>query len=98
MTVFAAGGKPSRELASARTSPSYRPVNATRSPRNVFGAALRGMWNRRAHSEMKKLLATLDPARTVVHLHCWTKALSSSVIAAVVDAEVSDRPHRSRIF
>jgi glycosyltransferase involved in cell wall biosynthesis len=35
---------------------------------------------------MSELLATLDPARTVVHVHCWTKALSSSVVASIVDS------------
>jgi glycosyltransferase involved in cell wall biosynthesis len=40
--------------------------------------ALQGMWNRLAWQEMRKLLRTLDPARTVVHLHGYTKALSTS--------------------
>jgi len=36
---------------------------------------------------MTELLATLDPATTIVHVHCWTKALSSSVVAAVARAK-----------
>jgi glycosyltransferase involved in cell wall biosynthesis len=35
---------------------------------------------------MADLLAELDPARTIVHVHGWTKALSSSVVASVVRA------------
>ena len=41
------------------------------------------IWNRDAARGMRALLDTLDPADTVVHLHSWTKALSSSVVRAV---------------
>ena len=34
-------------------------------------------------SGMRALLDTLDPTDTVVHLHSWTKALSTSVVRAV---------------
>jgi glycosyltransferase involved in cell wall biosynthesis len=47
---------------------------------NRLRAACRGIWNRTAARQMDALLATLDPADSVVHLHSWTKALSSSVV------------------
>jgi glycosyltransferase involved in cell wall biosynthesis len=46
------------------------------------GVALQSMWNRKAKSRLRALLATLDPRRTIVHLHGYTKALSVSPVAA----------------
>ena len=47
---------------------------------NRLRAAGHSLWNRAAARQMDALLATLDPADTVVHLHSWTKALSTSVV------------------
>ncbi|WHZ15572.1 MAG: hypothetical protein OJF52_002416 [Nitrospira sp.] len=48
-------------------------------------AGLQGLWNLRSGSAMERVLASLDPGRTVVHLHGWTKCLSSSVVRTAVD-------------
>ena len=45
-------------------------------------ALLKGIWNRNACKKLKELLDTLDPSSTVVHIHGWTKSLSSSVFLA----------------
>lgn len=50
----------------------------TKSPKTM----LRGIWNRLAKSRLEELLSTLDIDKTVVHIHGWTKALSSSVFSA----------------
>jgi glycosyltransferase involved in cell wall biosynthesis len=42
------------------------------------GAALRSAWNNAAFAATRSLLTRLDPASTVVHLHGYTKALSTS--------------------
>lgn len=42
----------------------------------------RGIWNNHAKKELEKLLNALDPKSTVVHIHGWTKALSSSIFSA----------------
>jgi glycosyltransferase involved in cell wall biosynthesis len=85
VTVFAAAGEASRELADC---PNIRLISTGQgealAARNRVAGALRGIWNRRAYARMRELLATLDRRRTVVHVHGWTKALSSSVIAAIV--------------
>jgi glycosyltransferase involved in cell wall biosynthesis len=47
---------------------------------NRFGAAAQGIWNRKAADEMADLLRALDPRKTLVHVHAWTKAISSSII------------------
>src|SRR3990172_5132167 len=51
---------------------------------NPMRAGLQGIWNFRAAGLMSALLDSLDPAYTVVHVHSWTKALSSSVIRMAV--------------
>ena len=49
---------------------------------NKVRAAARSLWNRQAARKMAALLRGLSPATTIVHLHSWTKALSSSVVRA----------------
>lgn len=45
-------------------------------------ALTQGAWNRPAAAALEELLRTKDPARTIVHVHLWMKALSPSVYAA----------------
>jgi glycosyltransferase involved in cell wall biosynthesis len=47
-------------------------------------AFLQGLWNRPAAQRFSDLLRDCDPAQTIVHIHGWTKALSSSVAAAAL--------------
>lgn len=47
---------------------------------NRVRAFVGGLWNQRARTAFARELATHDPAETVVHMHTWTKALSSSVL------------------
>lgn len=47
--------------------------------KNKIRGALRGLYNFKAKKEFKKLLDTLDPKTTIIHIHGWTKTLSSSV-------------------
>ncbi len=87
VTVFAATGAADAELA---TCPGVTIVTTNQgevlsSSNRVLGA-LRGLWNRMAERRLSQLLSTLDPQRTIVHVHGWTKALSSSVVAAAVRA------------
>jgi glycosyltransferase involved in cell wall biosynthesis len=49
-----------------------------------FRAGLQGLWNRKAGRAMASVLAPLTPENTVVHLHGWTKCLSSSVVRVAV--------------
>ena len=85
VTVFAASGDASPELLSC---PNLRVISTGQgdalSAKNPLAGAVRGLWNRRVYRAMGDLLTTLDRATTVVHLHGWTKALSSSVVASVV--------------
>ncbi len=47
-------------------------------------AARQGLWNARAARAMAELLSSCDPRETVVHVHGWVKALSSSPIRVAV--------------
>lgn len=43
---------------------------------------LKGIWNNQAKQKLEKLLQELDNKKTVIHIHGWTKAISSSVFRA----------------
>lgn len=49
---------------------------------NRLRAMATGWWNPQAYKRMVELLSGLDPRDTIVHVHSWTKALSSSPIRA----------------
>jgi glycosyltransferase involved in cell wall biosynthesis len=48
--------------------------------RGPLDAALNGISNRQAAEAFAALLGRSDPARTILHFHQWTKALSPSVL------------------
>jgi glycosyltransferase involved in cell wall biosynthesis len=48
-------------------------------------AATQGLWNVKSYRAASTLLDDLRAEETVVHLHLWAKALSSSVVRAAVD-------------
>jgi glycosyltransferase involved in cell wall biosynthesis len=52
---------------------------------NPMRATVRGLWNREAATQLLGSLAQFHPSDTVVHLHSWPKALSSSVIRVATD-------------
>lgn len=47
--------------------------------KNKIKGAINGIYNFKAKKELKKLLNKLNPENTIIHIHGWTKALSSSV-------------------
>jgi len=52
--------------------------------RNRLRASLQGVWNIKAAWTMGNILRPLDTGQTIVHLHGWTKSLSSSVVREAV--------------
>lgn len=50
------------------------------------GAALQGLWNGAANAALRELLRQHDPAVTVVHLHGYTKALTTAPMRIVRDS------------
>jgi glycosyltransferase involved in cell wall biosynthesis len=51
---------------------------------NRLRAAIHGLWNFSAAREMRKLLSQCSPNDTIVHIHGWPKALSSSPIREAI--------------
>lgn len=47
--------------------------------KNKIKGALNGIYNLKAKRNLKELLKTLDKNTTIIHVHGWTKALSSSI-------------------
>ena len=47
--------------------------------KNKIKGIINGIYNLKAKKELKKLLGKLDKSDTIIHVHGWTKALSSSV-------------------
>ena len=58
--------------------------------KNKLKGALNGIYNIKAKNKLKELLKKLDKNSTIIHIHGWTKALSSSVfdIAFKMDFKV----------
>jgi glycosyltransferase involved in cell wall biosynthesis len=52
---------------------------------NRIRAAARGWWNPQSRKYVGELLDSLNPEDTIVHVHSWTKALSSSAVRAALD-------------
>ncbi len=49
--------------------------------RNKIKGLINGLYNFKAKRELKRLLETLDYKKTIVHIHGWTKCLSSSIFS-----------------
>lgn len=47
--------------------------------KNKLKGFINGIYNFKAKKELKKLLSTLNKEETIIHVHGWTKSLSSSV-------------------
>lgn len=52
---------------------------------NMVNAALEGIHSSKSYEELRGLLAEFDSMDTVVHIHSWTHALSSSIFDAIAD-------------
>lgn len=47
--------------------------------KNKIKGFINGIYNFKAKNKLKELLKTLDNKETIIHIHGWTKALSSSI-------------------
>jgi glycosyltransferase involved in cell wall biosynthesis len=56
---------------------------------NRLRAMVQGVWNSRARRMLRQTLEGFDSKNTIVHLHGWSKALSSSVVRECVDKNFS---------
>ena len=81
VTVISAVGPPMQELLD---EPSLRFLCSDQGHigTSTSKALTQSLWNKRAADLLRAVLAKCSPANTVVHVHGWTKALSSSVFYA----------------
>ena len=49
--------------------------------KNKIKGIINGIYNFKAKKQLKKILVTLDKDETIIHIHGWTKCLSSSVFS-----------------
>jgi glycosyltransferase involved in cell wall biosynthesis len=56
---------------------------------NRLRAMAQGIWNSRARRMLRQTLQDFDSKNTIVHLHGWSKALSSSVVRECVEKNFS---------
>jgi hypothetical protein len=82
---FSAVGPVADKLAGAPlTIQCLEESESLQEPKRLIGAQ-KGLWNLRAKSELTRFLRGFSPCDTIVHFHQWTKALSPSVFAPVLE-------------
>lgn len=74
---FSAVNQPEQEIEGI-TYVSTKQPEAMKDKNKIRGI-INGIYNIKAKNELRKLLKTLDRKTTIIHVHGWTKALSSSV-------------------
>lgn len=52
---------------------------------NRIKAIIQGLWNFKAQRELARLLNSLNPDNTIIHIHVWCKILSHSIFKSISD-------------
>lgn len=52
---------------------------------NRLESAIQGLWNSKAKKALGEILKSLNQKDTIIHVHLWEKALSSSIIREAID-------------
>lgn len=87
VTFLGATGPVGPELAGSRVRTICLGQPELASVASHPGVALQGLWNARAARRMRDILAGLDRSQTIVHLHAYTKSLTTSPLRAAVQAD-----------
>lgn len=85
VTIMSAVGSPSQPLESDRIRVVSTNQREILEEPSRFRAVLQGTWNVTASRTLRALLQELNPARSIVHIHSWTQALSSSVVRTALE-------------
>lgn len=80
VTFVGAGGPVGRELAEAPLDVICMDQPELADAAGRPGILLQGLWNIKAYRTLAGLLDKMDPHRTIVHMHGFTQALSTSVV------------------
>lgn len=76
---FAGNGEPCEQICESGVKVVALKMPDLKNNKNKLDAITNGIYNIKAGVELKKLLSTLNKKDTIVHIHTWTKVLSSSV-------------------
>ena len=79
VTFLAAVGPIDSRLARAGVETICLNQNDIDSAPSKLGFVGQYMWNAAAAQMLRKCLATMDPANSIVHVHAWAKAISPSI-------------------
>ncbi|MFC0904975.1 glycosyltransferase family 4 protein [Clostridium sp. MT-14] len=82
---FSSVGPVSEELKCSNVNVICLNQNDILSNKNRFQAAIYGIWNIRARLKFKLLLKKLNNKFTIIHLHSFTKGLSTSIIREAIN-------------
>ena len=82
--IYFAGAGPIHERLSDFRVEVVRDSAFLDSPNKLSGA-LEGLHSKKAYSRLRSLLNEFNPSDTVLHVHSWTHALSSSIFDAIAD-------------
>ena len=55
---------------------------------NKISAFVNGIWNKEAKTRFSKFLHKFSPDTTIIHVHTWTKAFSSSIFSAAKKIDI----------
>jgi glycosyltransferase involved in cell wall biosynthesis len=77
---FTALGDECNELKASNVRVKHLHLKNITEDSNRVAAAIRGLWNRDAANELEKVLLEFPIESTIVHVHNWSNAFSSSVI------------------
>lgn len=77
--LFCAVGPVDEELAAVGVQTICLGQNDILHEKSRVRGVLRGLRNREAERAFSALLASLDPQETVIHVHTWTKGVSSTI-------------------
>lgn len=86
VTLFAAVNPIDESLIKAGVKVICTDQHEIRTDPNRKRAIWQGIWNRVAAGKFANILKDKNPRHTIIHVHGWTKSLSSSVIRVAVDA------------
>lgn len=76
---FAGNGEPCEQLQKSRVNIVTLKMPDLLGNKNKIDAFFKGIYNKKAGEELRKLLINLNRNETIVHIHTWTKVLSSSI-------------------
>lgn len=85
---FAGCGEPCSELRDSRVKVITLMMYDLLGNPNRIDAMKNGIYNKKAGKRMAELLSRLDGKETIVHVHTWTKVLSSAVFKAAQNAGI----------